>query len=462
MPSISSPEPAINCFDDLDFFKGFENKFPAIVYNDAQTSKPDLLTKPILNPQHIDEFDLSDETSLSEYDEEEQNVLYFNDLFPFNIIRPDDLKSEKDKDDNDIDITQSLLDNEITHGSTMLFETNMALPPHEQRHRFLRYEGLKYTDSDIADFESRLERIYNREIYRVQVVDFQGMPELPRDGLFARMVMEHRDEADVVVFTSQAWRRMFSTRGPLVWELILEFLSTLRFGEVLLDLDALGRRWNPSVLLGPPSSYTLIRDPVLRLCHRMMAHSIAGRSQAHEKEVCCWEEEWGAYFWWIVCGTIGLAFWITDCGDSGRLTVAIGPERQPDAVADAPVVAEDALAVNEGDQAIPAPVQTPQQPTPPPPAAARTVPQRLRRLEEDVHGLRRDVGSLRGLVERLMTDQGRFFTCMMICMTQLMDASGLTYQAFDGTFRGSSPLAFQRRTKQRTDGASTSTTKKGP
>ncbi|GKG20753.1 hypothetical protein Tco_0380554, partial [Tanacetum coccineum] len=30
-------------------------------------------------------------------------------------------------------------------------------------------------------------------------------------------------------------------------------------------------------------SYTLIKDPVLRLCHRMMEHSIAGRSQAPEK-----------------------------------------------------------------------------------------------------------------------------------------------------------------------------------
>ncbi|GKB99942.1 hypothetical protein Tco_0986079 [Tanacetum coccineum] len=35
--------------------------------------------------------------------------------------------------------------------------------------------------------------------------------------------------------------------------------------------------------LGPLPSYTLIRDLVIRLCHRMMAHSIAGRSQAPEK-----------------------------------------------------------------------------------------------------------------------------------------------------------------------------------
>ncbi|GJY64872.1 hypothetical protein Tco_0466332, partial [Tanacetum coccineum] len=104
---LPSSEPAVCCFDDLDFFKYFENEFPAIVYNDARTSKSDLSTEPIFNPQHIDELDLNDKTSLSEYDEEEQNVLYFNDLFPFNIVLPDDLKSEKDNDDNDIDIIQS-------------------------------------------------------------------------------------------------------------------------------------------------------------------------------------------------------------------------------------------------------------------------------------------------------------------------------------------------------------------
>ncbi|GJV59207.1 hypothetical protein Tco_1465307 [Tanacetum coccineum] len=107
MPSFPSPKPTISFFDDLDFFKDFENEFPAIVYNNAQTSKSDLLTEPILNPQHIDEFNLKDETSLSECDEEEQNVLNFNDLFPFNVIYPNDSKSDKDNDDDKIDIEHS-------------------------------------------------------------------------------------------------------------------------------------------------------------------------------------------------------------------------------------------------------------------------------------------------------------------------------------------------------------------
>ncbi|GKB57020.1 hypothetical protein Tco_0913206 [Tanacetum coccineum] len=122
--NLPSPEPTVSCFDDLDFLKNFENEFPATVYNGAQTSKSDLLTESILSPQHIDEFDLNDKTSLSEYDEEEQNILYFNDLFPFNIIHPDDLKSKKDNDDSEIDIIQSSGGNEITQGLNMLFETS--------------------------------------------------------------------------------------------------------------------------------------------------------------------------------------------------------------------------------------------------------------------------------------------------------------------------------------------------
>ncbi|GKA75226.1 hypothetical protein Tco_0781604 [Tanacetum coccineum] len=57
--------PSVSCIDDLDFFKDFENEFLAIVYNDALTSKSDFSTEPTLCPQHIHEFDLKDETSLS-------------------------------------------------------------------------------------------------------------------------------------------------------------------------------------------------------------------------------------------------------------------------------------------------------------------------------------------------------------------------------------------------------------
>ncbi|GKD56600.1 hypothetical protein Tco_1289987 [Tanacetum coccineum] len=137
MPLLTSPQPTISYFDDFDFFKDFKNEFSAIIYNDAQTSKLDLLTEPILSPQHIDEVD--DKTPLSEYDEEEQNVLNFNDLFSFNVIYPNDSKSDKDNDDDDkVNIEHSLGDLSVkllpvvintdvgayAHGSNKLLETS--------------------------------------------------------------------------------------------------------------------------------------------------------------------------------------------------------------------------------------------------------------------------------------------------------------------------------------------------
>ncbi|GJR38662.1 hypothetical protein Tco_1214346 [Tanacetum coccineum] len=124
MPSFLSAEPKVSCFDDLDLFKDFENEFPAIVYNVALTSKSEHFTKPTLCPQHIDEFDLKNETSLSEYNEVEQNILYLNDLFLFNIIYLDDLKSGKDNDDDKFDIIQSSEDNVNTQGSNKIMEAS--------------------------------------------------------------------------------------------------------------------------------------------------------------------------------------------------------------------------------------------------------------------------------------------------------------------------------------------------
>ncbi|GJS01551.1 hypothetical protein Tco_0318059 [Tanacetum coccineum] len=393
IPSFPPTKPTISYVDDLDFFKDFENEFPAIVFNDAQTSKSKYLTEATLYPHHIDEFDLNDETSLSECDEVEQNILYFNDLFPFNVIHAGDLKSDKDNDNNKIDIIQSSGGNFNTHRSNMLMETSrdkidkffdeesfvlelnvnivtwiylfnemllcfimnlnipfsipfdpkryykdgdctlmlrrprtplppsnrmnllfiriakwvkmgryekplfifklqndtaypltwirhMApLPPREQRHPFLRYQGLEYTDADVANFEERLEMIYSREIHSVQVVDFQGMPELMRDGLFARMVMEHRDDAVLVRWSRETIE-----------------LEAVYFGLGITYRGVDGVPWGISTdgdFLGPPPSYTLISDPVLRLCHRMMAHNIARRSQAPKKFVARLAEQFG-------------------------------------------------------------------------------------------------------------------------------------------------------------------------
>ncbi|GKA94887.1 hypothetical protein Tco_0816925 [Tanacetum coccineum] len=270
---------------------------------------------------------------------------------------------------------------------------HMALPPRDQRHQYLRFEGLEYTDADIVDFEIRLGKIYSKEVHRVLVLDFKSLPTEMAEGLSGRMLMEHRDAQGQSVFTSHAWRRLFEVRGPLVFELIMEFFSTFRFSEVSLDIDAadtlqfqLGRAkrrmswrqlifslglhtteemqtagfglyWTESArqisdkgdlsaywrgisskgdFLGTPPSYTLIRDPMLRLCYRLIACSITGRSQA-PKKIC--EELVNTWSW-----------------------VAPRLERQPDVAAGAPVDAGGAPDINEGAQAVPVPAQAPQPP----------------------------------------------------------------------------------------------------
>ncbi|GJZ10391.1 hypothetical protein Tco_0545150 [Tanacetum coccineum] len=416
MPSFPPLKPTTNYVDDLDFFNDFEIEFPAIVYNDAQTSKSNLLTEPTLNPQHIDELNLNDETSMSEYDEDEQNILYFNDLFPFNIIRPTDLKSKKDNDDNDIDIMESFED--------------MTVPPREQRHRFLRYKGLEYSDADIANFEARLARIYKREVHRVPVFDFGGLLDLMAEGLSARMLMEHQDDQGVSLFTSRAWRKIFDIRGlrRISWrEFILavglhtnEEMQTTGFSAYwadsarqILDKEDLRDYWIgisfAGDFLGTAPSYTMIRDPILRLYHILIAYSIAGRIQAPKKvtvtdlfylrgmnvdsvNVPYLLARYLRLLTTEILGgltVIAPKLPIIDMAKLVRLQicvqfddtwawVAMGQERQSDAMAGAPNVAEDAPAVDKGDQAVPAPVQAPQQPPPPPPpATTRTVPQRL-------------------------------------------------------------------------------------
>ncbi|GKD40626.1 hypothetical protein Tco_1260833 [Tanacetum coccineum] len=210
----SSPKPTINYLDDLDCFNDFKNEFPAIVYNDGLTSKPDLEIEPLIW------------------------FLY-------------------------------LLHIRDTHGS-----------------------GTRY-------------------------------------GSFTSFILETpmaQDGSD----------RVIPDKGDLRDNWI----------EISSDRDFLG--------LTP--SYVLIRDPVRRLCHRMIAYSIFGRGQALEKVVTCELPliDLHKLRRLIICSRFGDTWaW-----------VALGPKRQQDAAAGAHDADEAGLAVEEGAQDIPAPVQAPQPPSP--------------------------------------------------------------------------------------------------
>ncbi|GKC66071.1 hypothetical protein Tco_1098669 [Tanacetum coccineum] len=311
----------------------------------------------------------------------------------------------------------------------------MALPPREQRHLFLR----------------------------VQVFDFGGLPDLMAEGLSARMLMEHRDAQGAILDLDTLGALQFQLGGArrrMSWrEFILalglytaEEMQTVGFGAYwadsarqIPDKGDLRDYWigisSAGDFLGTTPSYTAIRDLILRLCHRLIACSIAGRSQAPEKVtvtdlfylrgmdvgsvnvpyllarylrlfaagrksgahisggqfVARLAEHFGLLTAEILGGLTVIApeLPIIDMAELVRLQiceqlddtwawVAMGPERQPDAAASALEVGQDAHIVDEGCQADPTPAQAP----PPPPLATRTTPQRMDRSEEDVHEIR--------------------------------------------------------------------------
>ncbi|GJW50773.1 hypothetical protein Tco_0092124 [Tanacetum coccineum] len=266
--------------------------------------------------------------------------------------------------------------------------------------------------------------------------------------------------------------------------------------------------------LGTAPSYIAIQDPILRLCHRLIACSIAGRSQAPEKVIVTdlfylrrmdvysvnvpyllarylrlftagrksgayisggqfvaqLVEHFGLLTMEILGGLMVIApeLSIIDMTKLVRLQicaqfndtwvwVAMGPERQPDAVAGTPAIVEDAPIVDKGDQAIPAPVHAPQQPPPPPPAVVRIMPQRMARLEADVHKIRGALTEQREVINAMAHDFSRFSTWVVTRLGRMMDRAGVTYVPYSHTH-----IPYQRRVRQRTREASSSTAQQDP
>ncbi|GJY18054.1 hypothetical protein Tco_0389545 [Tanacetum coccineum] len=244
------------------------------------------------------------------------------------------------------------------------------LPPRDQRHLWLRYQVEGYTEEIVHDFEQRLETIFGRQVNRVHILDFKGLTPDIRQDLAERMRMVYTMDDGQEVFVSHAWRRLFGIRAPLVQEFILEFFSTCRIedemgldvaGTLCFQMGGVRRRserlipdkgdlsdywveisFGRDFLRGAPS-YTYIKNPVRRL------HAEGRQSGARLS---------GGHFIGRLVHHFGL---VSDDGLRGLSIVApLRPERQQVAAVGALAVAEDAPAVDEGDQAISVPVHAPQ------------------------------------------------------------------------------------------------------
>ncbi|GJW24444.1 ty3-gypsy retrotransposon protein [Tanacetum coccineum] len=130
------------------------------------------------------------------------------------------------------------------------------LPAADQRHPWLRYQVKEYTEGIIHSYEQRLETICSRPVNRVYVLDFEGLTLGMRQALAVRL------------------RMVYTREGK-------QFLSTCKMSDTEMGLDVADTLCFQ--LEGHAPSYVLIRDPVRRLCHKMIAYSISGRGQTPEK-----------------------------------------------------------------------------------------------------------------------------------------------------------------------------------
>nr|GEU69648.1 hypothetical protein [Tanacetum cinerariifolium] len=213
----------------------------------------------------------------------------------------------------------------------------MALPPKEQRHEWLRFDthGLSEInkEDDILDMTKRLR-------------------------------MEHKgDDSDVPV-TSFVWRDLLSIRGSLVIE-----LGRLRW-QLSIRIASQGD------ILGPPPTYTSIREPLRKLCDRLIAFTIFRKSQSPEKV-----SKTDLFF---LCNM-----------DEGKMGEPVGGGTHSDdqeELVTGPDVPQDAHVDQEDVQSRHTPQQAPQMPQ----AAAavpRTIAQRLQRVEGEVNGVMLAVSS---------------------------------------------------------------------
>ncbi|GKA83508.1 hypothetical protein Tco_0805103 [Tanacetum coccineum] len=352
----------------------------------------------------------------------------------------------------------------------------LQIPHHDLRHPWIRYQVEGYDEGIIHSYEYRLETIWGGRLTGVSDTEM---------GL---------DVVDILCFQlggarrRMTWRQFILALGLHTEEEMVEAGFGVYWSgseRVIPDNGDLRDYWieisSNREFLGPAPSYVFIQDLVRRLCHKMIACDISGRGQALKKVTGvdlfylrsmdrgtanvlyllvqylfrhAERRKSGArlsegYFIRRLAAHFGLIWRYMGLG-SPRL------ERQQDVAVGALGAAEDTPAADEGAQAVPSPVQAPQ-PLPPSPQH-RTMSKRIDRLEEEMRELRQSVVGLRGVVESSITEQTRVSTWMISCMTQLMNANGRTYQAFNSTLAGISRLSCQRRVRPMTSDVSTSTT----
>ncbi|GJR42544.1 hypothetical protein Tco_1310647 [Tanacetum coccineum] len=288
--------------------------YPAIVYNDALTSNENVPSKPPISIYNVIQADIDFSISFSDSDDKDYTFICDNNSFSYKLISVNDLKPEPVNDHVEI--------------NTELCSENVDIKP---------MDNVVCISNNITPVESD------------ECLETKSQQE--NRTFENKILMEHRDAQGQSLFTSRAWRCRVSWR-----EFILG--TGLHMAEEIesTGFDAYGAE---------------VRDLMLRLCHRLIVCNIAGRSQEYEKVIVSDL----FYLRGMDVGSVNIPYqlarylrrfalgrkrgamifggqFICDELDDTWVWVALGPERQPDAVAGALEVTKGASDIDEGAQAV--------------------------------------------------------------------------------------------------------------
>ncbi|GJU69283.1 hypothetical protein Tco_1255542 [Tanacetum coccineum] len=231
------------------------------------------------------------------------------------------------------------------------------LPPHEQRHPFLRYEGFG-------------------------VLDFEGMPELMRDVLHARMLMEHRDDEGVVPLLARHGVGCLTVNVPLlVGPYIRRFFMGRKSGALISSRQFVA--WLAE-------QFGLLSEERLQgLTIILPALPIMDMTELVRLQICVKLDDTWAW-------------------------VPTGPARHEGDVSgvakEAPVAPGGGAKDEEVPQVVP--------PTP------RNHGERIARLEVELHGVREALEGQREVLDIMAQDFSQFTTWTVTSLSLMMDIEG--------------------------------------
>ncbi|GJZ51927.1 hypothetical protein Tco_0606442 [Tanacetum coccineum] len=289
--------------DDLDFFTDFEVDYPAIVYNDALTSNENVPSKPPVSIYNAIKAEIDFSISFSDSDDEDYTFICDKDSFSYKLIPFNDLKLELVNDQVKINIELCSENVDIKPMDNVVCISS-DITPIEYDVPISDLYGVSTSSTPYLSLDQTDKIFYVLILFKFADMALPpkirgiGLTAEMAKGLSGRMLMEHMDAQGQSVFGEAVLdldtSRALQFQLGAVW-------CRIRWREFILGIglhttdeiesDGFGAYWAKSArqipdkgdlsaywrgisfegdFLGTTPSYTVIRDPMLRLCYRDM------------------------------------------------------------------------------------------------------------------------------------------------------------------------------------------------